>query len=334
MTFRFKFGLIMSCVLTATGLAQSESFTLTPTQDGFTREQAPTINLGGGGAIHVAGSAALNVTDEAQGVADAFIMFNAADAVAFFNAQFGDLNWDLTGVTLTLNEVGAPNNGIFSRGVGTFDILYVANDDWSEGPGRPSTQVEAESNQLSFTSGRALLNELADANLGSASNSGMDSASTYELDVAFELAVDVANGGDITLYLVATDVNTGATFRSANRADEAEHPMLTLTAEALVDDLPGDMDDGMGGDDMMMDDMGDGMMDDGMGDDDDGDDGAGDDMMDDPMDDQGDDMMDDPTPDPMMPIMCGPMMGMGLVTLSLGLASLKLSSQRRRRLRK
>ncbi len=316
-TTAFPIALIL-CITTV-ALAQSQSFDVNPTEDTFTREQAPTLTFGGSGAFHIAGAAAQNAAGNMQGAADAFVRFDTAAAAAFFNEQFGRNSWNLISATLTLDEVGSPQNGIFSRGVGTFNIIYLANDNWSEGDGKPSSQAQATGNELGFDAGLALLSDLADANLGSFQNTGANGNIIFELNTAFEFALDVASGGIVTLYFSATDANTGATFHSVNRGNAGEIPVLTLVAEPLVDDM---MDDG----DMMPDDD---MMNNNIPDDNEPDDGmAGDDDV------MDDDMTGEPMPDDMQPMLCAPGMGMVFVTLSVCLLSLRLHSRRRRLLRK
>ncbi|HOX57678.1 MAG TPA: hypothetical protein PLC99_12390 [Verrucomicrobiota bacterium] len=41
-----------------------------------------------------------------------------------FNGSFGSNGWVVTGVALVLTEVGAPNNAIFNRGVGAFEVRW------------------------------------------------------------------------------------------------------------------------------------------------------------------------------------------------------------------
>ena len=45
----------------------------------------------------------------------------------------------VAGATLVVNENGAPNNPVFNRGVGVFEIQWIGSNRWVEGTGTPNT---------------------------------------------------------------------------------------------------------------------------------------------------------------------------------------------------
>jgi hypothetical protein len=214
------------------------SVNLIPTQDAYVRQLAePGETFGASGAMSVAGLSALNVQGQQQGLAESWIMFDASSAVDGFNAQFGEGGWTLIGATLVIEEVGAPNNPTFARGVGTFEVTWVANDDWSEGSGNTNDPGSGGDNVLTFDSRLTLRNAELDASLGVFMNNGADGDVTLILEVADGLQADVSDRGMLTLNLTPADNAIGFTFHSSDFSSVQSWPALVLTAvEAGADD--------------------------------------------------------------------------------------------------
>ena len=124
--------------LTLASGATAATFTNSVSADAFVRADAATLNYGGAGGLSVSGSAATNASGIANGVFDTFIRFNTAGMVAHFDSLFGPANWEVSGAALRVTEQGASNNALFNRGVGAFEILWIANDGWMEGTGNPN----------------------------------------------------------------------------------------------------------------------------------------------------------------------------------------------------
>src|SRR5262249_55528394 len=117
---------------------QSAVASVVPDKDTFVRSVVPTGNYGGGGALSVSGAGATNDLGPQDGVLDALIAFPLTNIVASFNDAFGGQNWLVTKARLILNESAAPDNDIFNRGVGAFEVRCLASDPWIEGTGRPN----------------------------------------------------------------------------------------------------------------------------------------------------------------------------------------------------
>ena len=98
--------------------AASGDVSVTPTADAFVRSAAPGSNYGAAGALSVSGSAAVNGSGQQNGLFDSLMRFPMAGVAASLNGSFGSNGWVVTGATLVVAEVGAPNNAIFDRGVG------------------------------------------------------------------------------------------------------------------------------------------------------------------------------------------------------------------------
>ena len=130
--------LILLSLIVVTNATRAFVFTNNDDADTFARSNAPTANYGAAGSLSVSGPLATNtVSGITNGIADTFIRFNTAGTVTNFNALFGTNNWAITGAKLQVTEVGNPNNDIFDQGIGAFQIYWVADDNWAEGPARP-----------------------------------------------------------------------------------------------------------------------------------------------------------------------------------------------------
>src|SRR6185436_8066346 len=117
--------------------AQAVIVSVTPDADSFIRSAAPASNYGGAGALSVSGSAAVNSSSQQNGLFDALIRFPTSNVVSSLNQAFGSSDWLVTGFRLLVTEMAAPDNAMFNRGVGGFEIRWLAADDWLEGTGKP-----------------------------------------------------------------------------------------------------------------------------------------------------------------------------------------------------
>ncbi len=207
--------------------ARAEMVTLSPSEDTFAWAADPDGTYGDAGALNVSGAAAVNGNGVAQGAMDTWLKFDAAAAVASFDAAYGAGNWALASAKLSLREVPAPNNEIFNRGIGQFEVRWIASDDWSIGPGGPGVPGTATGNQIGYSYGLSLLNGAADASLGIFSNAGTNAVQAFGLAALPDLNADVQAGGDISLYLTAVSPTIGFTF---NSGDTGNAPQLMLEA--------------------------------------------------------------------------------------------------------
>src|SRR5207247_9812805 len=119
------------------GPAQTSRWSVAPGADAFVRSLAPSSNYGGAGALSVSGSAAVNGSGDQNGLFDALMRFSMSNVVVSMDGLLGGQDWIVTEARLVLTEVGAPDNAIFNRGVGAFEVRWVASDAWVEGTGKP-----------------------------------------------------------------------------------------------------------------------------------------------------------------------------------------------------
>src|SRR5262245_18586118 len=81
---------------------QIATVSVTPEADAFVRSGAPTSNYGGAGAVAVSGSAAVNATNEQNGLYDSLIRFSMSNAVSSVDSALGTHDWLVLSATLSL----------------------------------------------------------------------------------------------------------------------------------------------------------------------------------------------------------------------------------------
>jgi hypothetical protein len=207
----------------------SATVSVTPSADTFVRAAAPTFNYGGAGAIAVAGASATNSAGQTNGAFDSFIRFPCSNLVAIVDAAIGSHSWVVTRASLHLTEMAAPPLATFNRGVGAFEVRWVADDNWIEGTGVP---VQPTTDGLKYQDLPFILNPATDVSLGHFTNSGLDGPLSFELVPATAFANDARGGGDVTLCLTAVSPRIGFTIDSRSFTISNNWPALEITALA------------------------------------------------------------------------------------------------------
>jgi hypothetical protein len=134
----------------------------------------------------------------------------------------------LSNVTLRLTEQAAPNNDLFNRGVGSFEIRWLSSDAWTEGTGSPNAPT---TDGVAYNDLPSLLSPANDLSLGTFANAGQNIQQAFGLPLsATGFRDDLLQGNDVTLYLVATSPDLGFTFNSRSAAASGSRPLLELTA--------------------------------------------------------------------------------------------------------
>jgi len=208
------------------GPMRAAIFTNSADADAFVRSNAPAANYGGAGSLSVSGSSSYNVAfSVTNGIADTFIRFNATAMVTSFNTLFGANNWVVTGAKLQVTEVGTPNNSLFDQGKGAFGIYWVADDNWIEGTGTPSTPT---TDGIVFTNEPALLTNTA--YLGTFTNTAANGTLLFPLALPAAFVSNAQAGGEVTLFLTAIDPQIGFTFNSRSFGTVSARPFLEISA--------------------------------------------------------------------------------------------------------
>lgn len=199
--------------------------------DAFVRSADATHNYGGAGALSVSGTIATNASGVQQGAFDSFIRFDISGTAAQFNANLGVGGWTISSAKLLLTETAAPANAIFNRGVGQFEVRWIANDSWSEGNGTPTAP---NTSGIVYNDEPLVLNAGQDATVGLFTNGGTNGLDTFSLSTPSAFLTDISAGGLVGFYLTATAGSTvGFTFNSHEFGTASQRPLLQLTAVAI-----------------------------------------------------------------------------------------------------
>jgi len=209
-------------------VSSGTTISIRPDADAFVRSQAPTSNYGGGGALSVSGAAAVNGAGQQNGAFDTLMRFSMSDAMSTLDAALGQ-DWIVTGARLVVTEMAIPDNEIFNRGVGQFEIFWMGSDDWIEGTGRPNTPTN---DGVTWQDMPAILNSNADVSLGAFTNTGANTRVSFPLKLAEQFIVDMRSSAEVSLYLTASSSNIGFTFNSRSFGNTNAQPFMELSAVA------------------------------------------------------------------------------------------------------
>jgi hypothetical protein len=107
-----------------------------------------------GGAGGVQGSLAITNTGGYALAANETFKFNVGSVVDSLNTTYGAGNWAISNPTLTFaSSYSTQNNSRFGIGSGSFDIYWVANDNWTQSKG---TTTDHQLNPVYATSQSSL----------------------------------------------------------------------------------------------------------------------------------------------------------------------------------
>lgn len=210
--------------------AYAQQFAAPPDADAFVRAApgATNLNYGASSMLAVAGLTATNALGATNGVFDTFIRFNMALLPGSFNSVFGSNNWVFTHAVLELTEQAAPTNSLFNRGVGTFQVRWIASTNWTEGTGTPTAPT---TDGICYTNEATLLNSSTDEVLGTYTNSGLNQSEFFYLTFPSGFVKVLRAGGEVDLYLTAISPKIGFTFDSFEFPTNADWPFLAIAGE-------------------------------------------------------------------------------------------------------
>jgi hypothetical protein len=220
--------LILPGVLVAASVwAQTAVVSVMPDADAFVSSMAPTNNYGGGGALSVSGSAAVNGSAQQNGLFDTLMRFQMSNVVASLDSALGSGNWLITKTRLVVTEMAAPDNAIFNRGVGTFEVDCLATNNWVEGTGTPKLPT---TDGVTWNDLPGIVNSNLDTSLGVFTNAGANGQIAFVLALADPFLADIRDGGEVGLHLTAASPSIGFTFNSRNFLNTNAQPVLEITA--------------------------------------------------------------------------------------------------------
>jgi hypothetical protein len=202
--------------------------------DGTANNANPNSNYGAAGTMVVAGA------NSGNGAFESLIKFNLAGAEAAFNSAYGAGNWTINSISLTLAsnygvEGVQPNNAIFSPvNGGAFDISWLANNSWVEGPGTGAgVASNGSTGGITWNSLPNYLTPGVDESLGAFNYTppGNNIPQTYSLTLGSGLIADVLSGGAATLLLMPGNNTINYLFNTITFAQN--HEFLTIDATAV-----------------------------------------------------------------------------------------------------
>jgi hypothetical protein len=146
--------------------------------------------------------------------------------VTNFDLRFGTNNWFVTSAKLRVSEQGAPNNALFNRGVGAFEIRWMAQTNWAEGTGVP---INPTGDGVVYNDEPALLNGGTDISLGTFTNAGVNGSLNFTLALPAAFVGAMKAGGEVGLFLTALDPEAGFTFNSRDFSTIPARPFLEVS---------------------------------------------------------------------------------------------------------
>jgi len=144
-------------------------------------------------------------------------------------SAFGTQSWVITKVRLIANEMAAPDNAVFNRGVGAFEVRWLASNAWIEGTGKPSAPT---TDGVSWEDLPTILNSNRDKSLGIFTNAGADGPIALNLELAESFVANFRLGGQVSLHLTAASPGVGFTFNSRNFGNTNAQPALEIITAA------------------------------------------------------------------------------------------------------
>jgi hypothetical protein len=212
---------------TQLSFSQAATVTVSPEADAFVRAANPFANYGGAGAIAVSGPTAVNGSNQPNGAFDSLVRFPMSNVVAALDSTLATHDWLILRATLKLTEMGAPPSPIFNRGIGAFDVRWLASDSWVEGTGIP---IAPTTNGVAWNDIPSLFSPATDLSLGQFTNSGGDARLSFVLSLKEPFLSDIRSGGPVTLYFTAISPQIGFTADSRSFVLSNDFPVLEIVA--------------------------------------------------------------------------------------------------------
>src|SRR5262245_12898025 len=152
--------------------------------DAFVREIDPPSNFGGAGLLCVGGTNSVNGLGQPRGRFDSVIRFDVSTAIASFDATMGTAHWEITGDQIEMTLVAAPENPLFPRSAGNFQIAWLSDDNWTEGTGTPNAPTIGTGNELTWQLLQTILAGASEANAGTFSYGGVGGTQIFPLTLS------------------------------------------------------------------------------------------------------------------------------------------------------
>jgi hypothetical protein len=218
---------------------QASSISITPTSDTFVissgsciSDASPDRDYGNGGALHVAG---INSSDPSKGEFKSLLRFDTSSVQSEFDDLYGQGNWTIESISLTLTLSTWPSNMIFNGPCtnGDFSILLMSDDRWIEGDGTPNvvsnSGVTWNTLPNYLDGNEPILGTYTYTNLYPSGNP-KSFVETYALAVQPGIVNDLMSDDELSLLFIPVDESVGFSFTGRLTTKIADRPTLTITA--------------------------------------------------------------------------------------------------------
>jgi hypothetical protein len=195
-----------------------------------------------GGAGAVQGSQAITNSGGNSAPANEALSFNIGSLVDSLNTQYGAGDWTVSNVSLSFaSSYAKQNNSRFGVGSGTFDIYWVANNNWSQskgtlaaGPAPNPIYASSAATLATWSGNQALLgSETFTVPSGGTGYVNLSYSLAQSQSLVSEILSSSASGNEaVSLYLMATNPNLGMIIFSGGQGQAL--PTLSFEVDSVT----------------------------------------------------------------------------------------------------
>jgi len=228
------------------------TYTGTTTDDAFVATGSPQNPKGSdltGNNYGAAGVLAIAPAASVEGEFQSVIKFDLTSATNLFDATYAT-NWIISAISLDFacnfaTQGAQPDNGIFNTvNTGNFVIEWMADDNWSEGTGRPMAPTTDGVTYDSLSTLEAETHEPLCTN--TYIPPGNNVHVVWPLPLNTDLVTNILAGGPVSFRLYAADDQVSYLFNSHNFGN-GNQPLIHVTAIPLPVLLSGGISNGVFG---------------------------------------------------------------------------------------
>jgi hypothetical protein len=194
-----------------------------------------------GGAGAVQGSQSITNSGGNAAAANEALSFNVGSLVDSLNTQYGAGDWTVSNVSLSFaSSYAKQNNSRFGVGSGTFDIYWVANNNWKQStgtatnPGLNPPYASSASALAAWSGNQALLgSETFTVPSGGSGYVNLSYSLAQSQSLVSEILSSSASGNEaVSLYLMATNPNLGMIIFTGGQSQAL--PTLSFEVDSVT----------------------------------------------------------------------------------------------------
>jgi hypothetical protein len=194
-----------------------------------------------GGAGSVQGSQSINNSGKNAAAANEALSFNVGSLVTSLNTQYGAGDWTVSNVSLAFaSSYSVQNNSRFGVGSGTFDIYWIANNNWKQSagtatnPGLNPPYASSAAALAAWSGGQAdLASETFTVPTGGSGYVNLSYGLGSNTSLVNEITSASTTGNEaVSLYLMATNPNLGMIIFTGGQAQAL--PTLSFEVDSVT----------------------------------------------------------------------------------------------------